>query len=139
VVPAAIVSSLMGLLLFVAILFLGVNVDGRSVAEASGMARTALTSFLVGVGLLLVIYVEPPVEWLAVAEPLAPDWRPTWLAIGLGIGYVVTLLVPAGREFFQFVVPEPREAAIVLVLVTAWFFAVRLVWKRRIVQRFLGF
>jgi cation-transporting P-type ATPase E len=139
VVPAAVVSSLMGVSLFVAILFLGVNVDGRTLAEASGMARTALTSFLVGVGLLLVVYVEPPVEWLAVAEPITPDWRPTWLAIALGIGYVVTLLLPIGRGFFQLVVPEPREAAIVLVLVTAWFFTVRLFWKRRIVQRFLGF
>jgi cation-transporting ATPase E len=139
VVPAAVVSSLIGLVLFVGILFLGTSVDGRPLADATRMAQTALTSFLVYVGLLLVVFVEPPIPWLAVAEPLTPDRRPTILALVLAVSYAVVLQVPAARDFFQLVAPDPREGLLVLVSALAWFLLVRTFWARRVVERFMGF
>jgi cation-transporting ATPase E len=138
VVPAAVVSSLIGLVLFFGLLFLGTSVDGRELTEATGMAQTALTSFLVFVGLLLVVFVEPPVAWLAVAEPITPDRRPTMLALGLAIAYFVVLQVPLARDFFQLVAPDPREGLIVLASVAAWFLLVRTFWEKRVLERFVG-
>jgi cation-transporting ATPase E len=138
VVPAAVVSSLIGLVLFFGLLFLGTSVDGRELTEATGVAQTALTSFLVFVGLLLVVFVEPPVAWLAVAEPITPDRRPTMLALGLAIAYFVVLQVPLARDFFQLVAPDPREGLIVLASVAAWFLLVRTFWEKRVLERFVG-
>jgi cation-transporting ATPase E len=90
------------------------------------------------VGLFLILFVEPPVKWFAVAEPVTPDRRPAMLAIGLGIAFVLMLLIPPGRAFFQLIVPEPRDALIVILAVVAWVFLVRAVWTYRVVERFLG-
>jgi cation-transporting ATPase E len=137
VVPAAIVSSLMGLFVFYLVLWLS-SPDASAIDRATVDARTALTSFLVFVGLFLILFVEPPIKWFAVAEPVTPDRRPAMLAIGLGIAFVVMLLVPPGRAFFQLVVPAPRDALIVILAVVAWVLLVRMVWTHTIVERFLG-
>jgi cation-transporting ATPase E len=136
--PAAVVSSLVGLVLFYGVLVLGTSFDGRAMGDAMRDAQTALTSFLVFVGLFLILFVEPPVPWFAVAEPITPDRRPALLALGLAVGYVATLLVPFGRGFFSLVAPAPREALIVAVAVAAWVLLVRTFWARRLVDRFLG-
>lgn len=101
-------------------------------------AQTALTSFLVFAGLFLILFVEPPVPWFAVEEPLSTDRRPALLALGLAVAYVVMLFVPGGRGFFSLVVPAPREALIVAVAVAAWVLLVRTFWARRLIDRFLG-
>jgi cation-transporting ATPase E len=139
VVPAAVASSLIGLVLFVGLLLLGTEYDRRTLADSLRMAQTALTSFLVYAGLLLVIFVEPPIPWFAVAEPLTPDRRPAMLALGLAVGYLVVLQVPFARDFFQLVAPDPREGLLVLFAALAWLLVVRTFWARRLVERFLGF
>jgi cation-transporting ATPase E len=137
VVPAAVVSSLMGLLVFYGVLAIWAP-DPAHIDAAGGPAKTALTSFLVFVGLLLILFVEPPVRWFAAAEPLTRDHRPGWLAVGLAVGYVAVLLVPPARQFFELELPAPREAAIVALAVLAWVMLIRTFWTRRLVDRFLG-
>ncbi len=134
VVPAAVVSSLMGLLVFYGSLVLA----GSTNETTLDAARTALTAFLVYAGLFLILFVEPPVPWFAVAEPVTPDRRPAWLAVALGIGFIAVLLMPFARAWFSFGVPEPRDALLVLVAVVAWLLLVRTFWERRLVDRFLG-
>jgi len=138
VVPAAVVSSLVGTMLFVGVLFLGTNVDARPFERSLKDAQTALTSYLVYTGLLLIVFVEPPHRWFAVQEPLTLDRRPAMLAIGLAIGYAVVLQVPPLRDFFQLVAPGPRTAGLVAVGVVVWLVLVRTFWTRRLVDRFLG-
>ncbi len=134
VVPAAVVSSLVGLFLFNGSLVLA----GPVTPESLDAARTALTSFLVYAGLFLIAFVEPPLPWFAVAEPLTIDRRPAWLALGLGIGFVVVLMLPPARAWFSFSVPDPRNALLVLIAVVSWLLLVRTFWQRRLVDRFLG-
>jgi cation-transporting ATPase E len=137
VVPAAVVSSLVGLIVFYGVFALSAP-DPSNLDAAGQGARTALTSFLVFAGLFLILFVEPPVPWFAVAEPITTDRRPALLAIGLAIAYVVMLVVPPARGFFQLVIPGPREAMIVAIAVAAWVLLVRTFWERRLVDRFLG-
>jgi cation-transporting ATPase E len=138
VIPAAVVSSLLGLLVFYGSLALSGANDQAALDAASAQARTALTTFLVYIGLMLVVFVEPPTDWLAVAEPKSTDRRPTLLALVLGLGFIAMLLVTPAREFFGFQVPGAREAAIVTAAVIVWVPLVRIFWKRQLIDRFLG-
>lgn len=140
VAPAAIVSSIAGLLVLYGSLFLagagGLHAGDFSVALDN--ARTALTAFLVYAGLLLVVFVEPPLAWFAVAEPLTRDRRPALLAVVLSIGFVLTLRLGFARDFFSFGLPGPRDLLLVAVAVAVWTVVVREAWRRRLVERFLG-
>jgi cation-transporting ATPase E len=138
--PAAIVSSIAGLFVLYGSLFLagasGPNGAGFDVALDN--ARTALTAFLVFAGLMLIVFVEPPVPWFAVAEPLTADRRPTILAIVLAVTFVATLLSGTARGFFSFGLQTPRDVALVVVAVVVWTVVVREAWHRQLVERFLG-
>jgi cation-transporting ATPase E len=138
VIPAALVSSLMGLAVFYGSLALAGASAAASVEAATAQARTALTTFLVFCGLFLIVFVEPPNDWFAVAEPKTADRRPALLAIVLALTYVAVLLVPPAREFFSLTVPGPTEAALAGGAAVAWVPLVRAAWKRRIVERYLG-
>jgi cation-transporting ATPase E len=138
VAPAAVVSSLLGLVVFYGAIAIADAGGAASVEAAGAEARTAFTSFLVFAGLLLVVFVEPPVAWFAVAEPLTTDRRPTLLAIVLALGYVATLLVPPARDFFSFAVPGAWESVLVLAAVIIWVPLVRAFWRLRLIERFMG-
>ena len=138
VVPAALVSSLMGLFVFYVAIALAGATDPTAVTAATAQARTALTTFLVFAGLFLIVFVEPPTAWFAVAEPITADRRPTLLAMLLAAGYVAVLLTPPAREFFSFALPGVREAVLATGAAAVWVPLVRQFWKRRLVDRFLG-
>ncbi len=140
VAPAAILSSLAGLLVLYGSLFLagGERLEPGEFTLALDNARTALTAFLVYAGLLLIVFVEPPIRWFAVVEPLARDRRPALLAVVLGVGFLLTLRVHLAREFFSFGVPTPRDAVLVAVALAGWTILVREAWRRRLIERFLG-
>ena len=104
-------SSLVGLLVFYGVLCLGRRPDAP-VEPRSGDARTALTSFLVFMGLLLIVFVEPPIRWFAVDEPLtdrSPAGLPRRSGSGIGLRRRAAQ-VPFARDFFQLIAPAPREA-----------------------------
>jgi cation-transporting ATPase E len=138
VAPAAVVSSLLGLGVFYGSLMLSGAVGGTALEAATAEARTAFTSFLVLVGLMLVVFVEPPVKWLAVAEPRTTDRRPALLAAALLVGYAGTLVAPVARDFFSFAIPKPQEAVLVICAFALWVPLIRTFWKLRLLERFLG-
>ncbi|HTK44979.1 MAG TPA: HAD-IC family P-type ATPase [Patescibacteria group bacterium] len=138
VVPAAVVSSLLGLVVFYGSVAMAGAHDPAGVEVAGAEARTAFTSFLVFAGLFLVVFVEPPIEWLAVIEPRTADRRPTLLAAVLALGYTATLVVPAARDFFAFAVPGPRETALALGAALLWVPIMRTFWRRKLIERFIG-
>ena len=59
-------------------------------------------------------------------------------AITIAVSYIVVLLVPPAREFFQLELPHAREVAIIALAVLAWTLLIRTFWTRRLVDRFLG-
>jgi len=146
VVPAAVLSSLAGLAVLYATLFLrvglenaiGGTLDEATFDAAAKVAQSSLTTFLVFAGLVLVVFVEPPTNALAVIEPRTPDRRPTILAVLLAAAYAVVLAVPAGRALFSLQPLGVAELAIVAVAVAAWALLLMLTWRYRFVERFLG-
>jgi cation-transporting ATPase E len=148
VVPAAALSSLAGLAVLFGVIVIQLGgldaLTGRGQAETAALdaavaiAQSALTSFLVLAGLVLVVFVEPPVAWLAVIEPRSPDRRPTILAGVLAALYLLLLAVPAGRAVFALQPLGAAELAIVIAAVAAWAAALHAAWRYRVVERFLG-
>lgn len=107
--------------------------------ELAGVtARTALTTFTVFAGLILVIFVEPPIAFFAGGDELSPDKRPTYLAFGLFLVFVVIMLIPPMRGFFELVLLRAQDYAIIGGATLIWMLVLRFIWKYRVFQRFLG-
>ena len=141
VLPAASLASFIGLLVVIGVFVAG-NADLEAglitEQELENAARTSVTAFLILVGILVLVFVEPPIKRLAVIEPISPDWRPTYLAIGLGLLFTVGMLVPLFRDFFNLHPLSVWEFAIVLGGLFVWAVLVWIFWRFRFVERFLG-
>src|SRR5947209_12937118 len=62
--------------------------------QALATAQSALTTFSVVCGLLLILFVEPAIPFFAGGSDLSKDWRPSCMALALLIVYIVILVVP---------------------------------------------
>jgi len=149
VVPAAAFSSLLGLAVFYSTIGLRLWSLGllgnapevtieHAVAASVPYAQTALAAFLVFCGLFLVIFVEPPTAWWVGGAPLSGDRKPTALAVGLMVAYLVISAVPPLRTLFALSPLEPRYLPLVAVALVIWLLLVRSFWRGRFVERFLG-
>ncbi|CAG0937529.1 H+-transporting ATPase [Thermoflexales bacterium] len=150
IVTPVILTSLLGVLLFYAVLWLhsgfneifGPDITMRQSAQLLAtvrpVAQTALASFLVLAGLLLVIFVEPPTRWWTGGDELSGDWKPTIMAVGLIIGFFIISAVPVLRNIFSLTELTWFEWAWVLGAAGVWLFAVRFFWRHNITARFLG-
>jgi cation-transporting ATPase E len=107
-------------------------------AQASSIAQTVLTTLITVGGLLLVIFVEPPTRAWVGGDEYSGDWRPTILAVALILIYGAIMLVPALRTFFELAQLNLKDYAIIGVLLVAWGFALRFIWRARLFDRFLG-
>ena len=101
-------------------------------------AQTGLTTFFVLAGVLLMVFAQPPVRWLAGgAEYNGGRWLPTVAAVILILGYVVVLAVPRIRYTFDLVaLPTSLNAAIV-VMTVLWSVTLLAVWRARLLDHFL--
>ena len=145
-----ILTSVLGVLLFYAVLWIptglstliGPDITLREstllLDAVRPVAQTALASFLVLAGLLLVIFVEPPTKWWTGGDELSGDWKPTLLAVVLIIGFFIISAIPFLREFFALTEMTPFEWALVCGTTIVWLFAVRFFWRHSITARFLG-
>ncbi|NIP44595.1 MAG: HAD-IC family P-type ATPase [candidate division Zixibacteria bacterium] len=102
-------------------------------------AQLALTYTLIGTGLILVVFVEPPSEFWVGGDDLAGDWRPTLLALGLFVFFFVGLQIPPVRDFYGFSdLHQPLDYVVIIGTTVIWAFVQRFVWRARLVERYLG-
>lgn len=155
VIPAALLSSLLGLFVFYITLTLegqrlvkqhfqnGATADQISAflhtsPDLLATAQTALAAFLVFVGLFLVIFVEPPSEWWVGGDVLSGDRKPMMLAVGLMVAFVLISFIPPLQELFSLEPLDWSYMAIVAVAVAVWVLLVRLFWRHKLLDRFVG-
>lgn len=106
--------------------------------KAGFVARTALTTFTVLSGLLLLIFVEPPIPFFVGGDNLSPDKRPTILAgVMLVVFMIITTIVPL-RRFFELIVLPIEHYLFIGVFVLLWMLVQRWVWRHHLFERFLG-
>jgi cation-transporting ATPase E len=146
--PPTITSTLFGLVVFYGLLSIRllqgaepISLEAELLLASSSivdLSQTALVAFLTIVGLLLVIFVEPPTEWWTGADELSGDWRPTLLTIGLFLAFAAILVIPSLQSFFDIAPLQWLDIIMVVFASVAWLFATRYAWRRRLIQRYLG-
>ena len=112
--------------------------DALAFEMASIIARTALTTFTVLTGLLLIVFVEPPHPFFIGGDVLSQDKRPAFLAVLLLLAFVVINAVEPLRDFFELIILRPQDYAMISAAVVVWAVILRYVWRRRLFERFLG-
>ena len=149
VVPAAVLSSLVGLAVLYGTLFLQAGVDrgrrrGPSSADAlarRGQGRPVRRDVVPRVRrLVLVVFVEPPVALASRSSSRGrPTGGPTILAVVLAVAYIVLLVIPAGRAIFALQALGARRAArSSRARSSPGPSLLRTAWRYRLVERFLG-
>jgi len=130
VVPAGVLTCLAGLVIY--IYFLVTTFDYH-------YAQHTLTYAMIVCGLFLVVFVEPPTKDFVGGDKLANDWRPTLLAIGLFVVFLVSFVFPPLRNFWNLeALHQPADYLKIGVVIILWAFALRHTWRARLLERYLG-
>lgn len=164
VVPAALVTYFFGMIVYIGLIFLtvgsevqvnvtpemitsfqhyaGIDYDIASVDAFIGelavlAAQTGLTTFLVYTGLLLVLFVEPPIHWFVGGDEFSGDIRPTLVAGALLVGFLLILLIEPFRIFAE-LLPLPLPVhLLILAFALLWMLVLRLAWRQNWMEHFL--
>ena len=99
------------------------------------LAQTALTTVTVLCGLVLIPFAEPPTAGWVAGDEYSGDKRPTYLAVAMLAIYIVIMLVPATRNFFVLAPLGLFDVALIASVVIAWAFALRYIWRGRILEK----
>lgn len=143
VVPAAVTSSLLGLLIFYGTLLLGSSPttlagDPGQLRANLALAQSTLITFLVFCGLLLIVFLEPPNGWWAGAAKTVGDWRPTILAGCLLVAFIGVSVARPLRRLFDLQPLDLPAIGLAAAGAVIWLFIVRAFWRTRLLERFLG-
>lgn len=131
VVPAVLVTTAAGLAVY---LFFFAKTGGDVY-----YAQQTLTYAMVVMGLLLVVFVEPPTRAWAGGDQVGGDWRPTLLVVALLTGFGLFLAIPPLREMYGIILlAKPADYLVILLVVVIWALALRYTWRARLVDRYLN-
>lgn len=143
VAPVALLSSLLGLVLYCVCWLLVVGHLPELVpahVRAGSIERSAescLVAFLILTGLLLVVFARPPTKWWGVVERPDGDWRPTILAAVLAGIFLIAWVSPLGHVF----VLQPVGVLLMVltfVAVLLWLILIRTTWRLGLARRSIG-
>jgi len=137
VLPGAITLSLIAFSVYLLTFFQALQYIDKNRNEAQLMAQSALTTFAVCSGLLLVPFVVPPARWWIGGSKLSGDWRPTLLAAGLLVIYLIVIAVPPIRTFFSLTALDPIDYLFIGGAAFIWSVIQRWLWRAHVFERFL--
>jgi cation-transporting P-type ATPase E len=137
ILPAGIAVGLFGLFVFLFHFIPAFQSTHNPEAAALGIPQTATTAFTILCGLMLIIFVEPPIKYLAGGDRLSGDWRPTILAIFSMALYLIVLLTPGLRRFFELAPLSWWDYILIGGSAMVWAILLRWIWRRRVLERFL--
>jgi hypothetical protein len=120
VAPASITLSVVGSIVF------------RYFLQETGQvayAQLILTYTLVLAGLVLVIFVRPPVRRLLGGGPQEGDPRPAVMVLVLLVLFLVVGGIPLAQEILKLSwLDDPRHYGVSVMAVLAWAFLLRFIW-----------
>jgi cation-transporting ATPase E len=137
ILPAGLTISLFGLGVYLFHFIPPYQASHNLDNTAWGIPQTATTAFTLLCGLMLIIFVEPPIKYLAGGDRLSGDWRPTILAIFSMVLYIVVLLSPWLRRFFELEPLSWWDYLLIGGLAAVWAFLLRWIWRGQVLERFL--
>lgn len=113
------------------------SVDAAQRVAAGYAARSMLTPFLIFTGIIVILFVQPPIKFLAVAAEKTSDWKPTIMAIGMAVAFMISMKIEAARNFYELILLPPREYFIIFLLVVLYTLLLWVVLRNRWFDRFL--
>jgi cation-transporting ATPase E len=135
--PAALTQSLAGFVVYSVTFYLALQRTSNSPAEVVLIAQSALTTFAVFSGLLLVPFVAPPTKFWVGGSELSGDWRPTLLALGMLVVFLIMVTIPAIRAFFSLVPLDSIDYVLIGLITVTWGLIQRWLWRIHLLERFL--
>ena len=121
----------------ISVVVLGVYFFYLETTDDVEIARTALITVAVLIGLVLIPFVEPPTKWWVGGDVLSGDWRPTMLAAAMLLVFVVILAVPPLRDFAELRLLGWEDYLAIVGLVVLWTVVQRWLWRTGRFQRIL--
>jgi len=137
ILPAVITQSLAGFVVYSVTLLLAQQQISNNPADVVLIAQSALTTFAVFSGLLLVPFVVPPTKFWVGGSELSGDWRPTLLALGMLIVFLIMVAIPAIRAFFSLVPLDSIDYVLIGLITVTWGLIQRWLWRIHLLERFL--
>ncbi len=144
VLPAALTLALFGVFVYVFYLLQIPPMVQDAVVEETlverwlAIPRSALTTFLVFMGLQLLLFAEPPTRFFTGGDDLSGDVRPLLMAIVMLIVFVMIVWVEPFRRFFQIELLQLTDYLFLGVLAVLCGLLLRTVWRWNVFNRFLG-
>ncbi len=112
--------------------------SGATALTEISRSRDAITITTVLCGLILLVFVEPPIRFLVGGDKFSGDWRPTILAGIMGACLVLILGVPFLRDFFGMGKLTRADYGVIIAIVAVWAVILQLFWRYRLLDRLLG-
>jgi hypothetical protein len=119
---------------------LGYTLTSEDLAIASAanlVGRSAMTAFLVLVGLILINFVLPPFDYFAVYEEKVKQKRMLMVSIAMVGVYAIVVVFPPLRRFYEVVVLRPTDYLLIVLGAIMWTVVTREFLKRDLLRRFL--
>jgi hypothetical protein len=101
------------------------------------VAQSALTTFAVLCGVMLIPLIAPPIKTRIGSDAFLGDWRPSLLAVGLLVGYAVVLAIAPLRTLFDLAPLSINDYALIGIAAIAWALSLCWIWRVRLIERFL--
>jgi len=143
VLPAALTLSFFGVFVYVFYLLQTPPVVQGIVDETLAerwlaIPRSALTTFLVLMGLQLLLFAEPPTRFFTGGDDLSGDVRPLLMSVLMLLAFAVIVWVEPFRRFFQMELLQATDYLFLGVLSVLCGLLLRTVWRWNVFNRFLG-
>ncbi len=140
VFPAAMTIAFTGLAVYT--YYLNVQyfpaAPGVEELQAISNSRTALTTVIILMGLLLLVFVEPPTRGWVAGDDYSGDWRPTIMAVLMLIVYVAVIAYEPMRIFWEIELLSAVDYFFLGIVSVIWAAIMRFSWRSYLFQRFLG-
>jgi len=121
VLPAAVSTSAAGVVVYSYFLEMYADV---------AYAQLAVTHTLVVTGLLLVIFVRPPIRLLAGGSKYSADWKPTLLVVFLLIAFWILTSIPLAERLLDVTrLNSSYDYLFILLVVSIWAVILNILWR----------
>jgi cation-transporting ATPase E len=102
------------------------------------VAQTGLAIFTTFVGLLVIIFIEPPVRFLAGGDRYSGDIKPTLTVVAMLVLFLIVLSSSGLRRFFNLADMGVQGVVLMAVAALIWGGLVLLAWRQHWFERFFG-
>ncbi len=100
-------------------------------------SELAVTHGLVVMGLLLIVFVQPPAPFWVGGDVLSGDWRNTHMAIVLLILFLAATYIPLTQELLRLApLQSVKDYLIIGVVTIVWAFLLRAIWRTPWLNRY---